>query len=158
MNIIIRPAVKEDYAAVKKLMVQSLQHHSKLRPDTYRLSEEFFGIEEYAESLEKAHILVATDKENIVGLVSYSIGEINAASVYSFRRIMVDELVVDENCRRAGIATLLMEAVKQAATENNVDRIQLFVNALNPSAIELYKKQGFSAEMLRMEYMVDSKE
>ena len=155
MDIIIRSAVKEDYAGVKKLMVQSLQHHSELRPDTYRLSEEFFGIEEYVETLEKAHILVATDKENIVGLVSYSVGEIKAASVYPFRRIMVDELVVDINCRRAGIATMLMDAVHQAAKENKADRIQLFVNALNSGAISLYEKQGFVPEMIRMEYILD---
>ncbi|MBR5873987.1 MAG: GNAT family N-acetyltransferase [Oscillospiraceae bacterium] len=155
MDIIIRPAVKEDYAGVKKLMVQSLQHHSELRPDTYRLSEEFFGIEEYTETLEKAHILVATDKENIVGLVSYSVGEIKAASVYPFRRIMVDELVVDINCRRAGIATMLMDAVHQAAKENKADRIQLNVNALNSGAISLYEKQGFVPEMIRMEYILD---
>ena len=156
MDIIIRPAVKGDYTAVKKLMVQSLQHHSELRPDTYRLSEDFFGIEEYAETLEKAHILVATDKENIVGLVSYSIGEIKAASVYPFRRIMVDELVVDRNCRRTGIATMLMNAVHQTAKENKADRIQLFVNRMNTGAIELYEKQGFTPEMLRMEYIVDT--
>ncbi len=158
MDIIIRSAVKEDYAGVKKLMVQSLQHHNELRPDTYRLSEEFFGIEEYTETLEKSHILVATDKEHIVGLVSYSVGEIKAASVYPFRRIMVDELVVDINCRRAGVATMLMDAVHQAAKENKADRIQLFVNRMNAGAIELYKKQGFTPEMLRMEYMVDADE
>ena len=156
MHIIIRPAVKEDYAGVKKLMVQSWQHHSEMRPDTYRLSEEFFSIEEYVETLEKAHILVAADKNNIVGLVSYSIGEIKATSVYPFRRVMVDELVVDINCRRAGVATMLMDAVHQEAKENKADRIQLFVNALNTGAIELYKKQGFTPEMLRMEYMVNA--
>ena len=155
MDITIRPAVKEDYLSVKNLMIQSLQHHSELRPDTYRLSEEFFGIEEYVETLEKAHILVATDKENIIGLVSYSIGEIIAASVYPFRRIMVDELVVDRNCRRTGVATMLMSSVHQAAKDNNADRIQLFVNRMNTSAIELYEKQGFVPEMIRMEYILD---
>ena len=155
MDITIRPAVKEDYLSVKNLMIQSLQHHSELRPDTYRLSEEFFGTEEYAETLEKAHILVATDKENIIGLVSYRMGEIIAASVYPFRRIMVDELVVDRNCRRTGVATMLMSSVHQAAKDNNADRIQLFVNRMNTSAIELYEKQGFVPEMIRMEYILD---
>ena len=55
MDIIIRPAVKEDYAGVKKLMVQSWQHHMNLRPDTYILPENFFDEKVYEQLLAEGY-------------------------------------------------------------------------------------------------------
>ena len=59
MDIIIRPAVKADYEGVKKLMVQSWQHHIKLRPDTYILPEDFFDEKVYDQLLAEAQRLVS---------------------------------------------------------------------------------------------------
>ncbi len=159
MDIIIRPAVKTDYAGVKKLMVQSWQHHMKLRPDTYILPEDFFDEKVYDQLLAEAYQLVAVDKTgNIVGAVSYSITQMKSNSIIPFSCLWIADLAVDENCRRMGIAGKLMEAVKIIAKEKGIDRIQLNVNALNSGAITLYEKQGFVPEMIKMEYILNRRE
>ena len=156
MDIIIRPAVKEDYAGVKKLMVQSWQHHMNLRPDTYILPENFFDEKVYDQLLAEAHRLVAVDKnDNVVGAVSYSITQMKSNSIIPFSCLWIADLAVDENSRRMGVAGKLMEAIKSTAREKGIDRIQLNVNVLNSGAISLYEKQGFVPEMIRMEYVLD---
>ena len=42
MKINIRPAKKGDYLPLKNLMIQLQQHHINLRPDVYRLTDDFF--------------------------------------------------------------------------------------------------------------------
>ena len=156
MDIIICPAVKEDYAAVKKLMVQSWQHHMNLRPDTYILPENFFDEKVYEQLLAEAYQLVAIDEAgNVVGAVSYSITQMKSDSIIPFDCLWIADLAVDENCRRMGVAGKLLEAIKSTAREKGIDRIQLNVNALNSGAISLYEKQGFVPEMIRMEYILD---
>jgi len=156
MDIIIRPAVKADYEGVKKLMVQSWQHHIKLRPDTYILPEDFFDEKVYDQLLAEAHRLVAVDKNgNVVGAITYSITQMKSNSIIPFNCLWIADLAVDENCRRMGVAGKLMEAIKATAREEGIDRIQLNVNALNSGAISLYEKQGFVPEMIRMEYILD---
>ena len=156
MDITIRPAKAEDYESVKNLLKQSLEHHSELRPDTYRVSDNFISTGEYSEMLSQTHILLATDSENkVYGLITYSTGQITANSVHHFHRMFIHELTVDKGCRRSGVATLLMDTVKNIAREKGVDRIQLNVNALNSGAIALYEKQGFVPEMYKMEYIID---
>ena len=156
MDITIRPAVKEDYAGVRKLMVQSWQHHMKLRPDTYILPENFFDEKVYEQLLAEAYQLVAIDdSDNVVGAVSYTITQMKSNSIIPFDCLWIADLAVDENSRRMGVAGKLMEAIKSTAKEKGIDRIQLNVNALNSGAISLYKKQGFVLEMIRMEYILD---
>ena len=157
MDITIRPAVKEDYAGVRKLMVQSWQHHMKLRPGTYILPENFFDEKVYEQLLAEAYQLVAIDdSDNVVGAVSYTITQMKSNSIIPFDCLWIADLAVDENCRRMGGAGKLLEAIKSTAREKGIDRIQLNVNALNSGAISLYEKQGFVPEMLRMEYMVNA--
>ena len=103
MDIIIRSAVKEDYAGVKKLMVQSWQHHMNLRPDTYILPENFFDEKVYEQLLAEAYQLVAIDEAgNVVGAVSYSITQMKSDSIIPFDCLWIADLAVDKNCRRMG--------------------------------------------------------
>ncbi len=159
MDITIRPAAKADYEGIKKLMVQSWQHHINLRPDTYILPEDFFDQKVYDQLLTEAYRLVAVDKtDTIVGTVSYSITNMKNNSIIPFSCLWIADLAVDENCRRIGVAGKLMEAIKAIAQEKGVDRIQMNVNALNSGAISLYEKQGFVPEIIKMEYIMDKEE
>ena len=155
MKINIRNAVSEDYENYKALMLQSWKHHITLRPDVYRLSDDFLTVESYSTLLKECDVLVAVDDENtMLGAVSYSIKNMKASIIHPFKSLWIADLAVDENHRRQGIAEMLMEKVKADAKENNVDRIQLNVNALNSGAIKLYEKLGFTPEMIKMEYIL----
>ena len=154
MKINIRNAVSEDYENYKALMLQSWKHHITLRPDVYKMSEDFFTEATFDKLLEECSVLVAEENSEIIGAVSYSIMDMKASIIHPFKSLWISDLVIDENHRRQGIAEMLMEKVKADAKENSVDRIQLNVNALNSGAIKLYEKIGFTPEMIKMEYIL----
>ena len=155
MNITIRPAQKGDYLPVKNLMIQLQQHHVNLRPDVYKMSEDFFTEETFDKLLAECNVLVAEENSEIIGAVSYSIMDMKASIIHPFKSLWISDLVIDENNRGKGIGTLLMEKVKETAKENNVDRIQLNVSSYNTDAVKLYEKLCFTPEMIKMEYIFD---
>ena len=154
MNINIRKAEKSDYIQFKNLMVQLQQHHINLRPDVYRMSEDFFTEATFDKLLEECSVLVAEENSEIIGAVSYSIMDMKAAIIHPFKSLWISDLVISENHRRQGIGSMLMEKVKETAKENGVDRIQLNVSSYNTDAVKLYEKMGFAPEMIKMEYTV----
>ena len=155
MNITTRTANKKDYIQLKKLMVQLQQHHVNLRPDVYKMSEDFFTEDTFDKLLTECNVLLAVEENGeIAGAVSYSIMDMKASIIHPFKSLWISDLVIEENHRRQGIGSMLMDKIKQIAKENNVDRIQLNVNALNSGAIELYEKLGFTPEMIKMEYIL----
>ena len=155
MKINLRPAEKSDYPQLKKLMVQLQQHHVNLRPDVYRLSDDFLTVESYSTLLKECNVLLAVEENGeLAGAVSYSIMDMKASIIHPFKSLWISDLVIDENHHRQGIGSMLMEKVKADAKENSVDRIQLNVNALNSGAIKLYEKLGFTPEMIKMEYIL----
>ena len=155
MKINLRPAEKNDYPQLKKLMVQLQQHHVNLRPDVYKMSEDFFTEDTFDKLLAECTVLLAVDETGeIAGAVSYSIMDMKASIIHPFKSLWISDLVIEENHRRQGIGSMLMDKIKQIAKENNVDRIQLNVNVLNSGAIELYEKLGFTPEMIKMEYIL----
>ena len=154
MNINIRKAEKSDYIPFRNLMVQLQQHHINLRPDVYKITDQFFSEDEYAKLLKTSQIILAINNDEIIGAVCYNIREMKADIIHSFKCLWISDLIVDESHRGKGIGTMLMEKVKEVAKENGVDRVQLNVNALNSGAIKLYEKQGFTPEMVKMEYIL----
>ena len=156
MNINIRKAERSDYIQFKNLMVQLQQHHINLRPDVYRMSEDFFTEATFDKLLEECNVLVAADENGqIAGAVSYSIMDMKGAIIHPFKSLWISDLVISENHRRQGIGSMLMEKVKETAKENDVDRIQLNVSSYNTDAVKLYEKLGFTPEMIKMEYIFD---
>ena len=154
MNINIRKAERSDYIQFKNLMVQLQQHHINLRPDVYRMSEDFFTEATFDKLLEECSVLVAEENSEIIGAVSYSIMDMKAAIIHPFKSLWISDLVVSQNHRGKGIGTLLVEKVKETAKENSVDRIQLNVSSYNTDAVKLYEKLDFTPELIKMEYVL----
>lgn len=154
MKIDIRNAERSDYIQFKNLMVQLQQHHINLRPDVYKMNDDFFTEETFSKMLEECSVLVAEENSEIIGAVSYSIMDMKAAIIHPFKSLWISDLVVSQNHRGKGIGTLLMEKVKETAKENSVDRIQLNVSSYNTDAVKLYEKLGFTPELIKMEYSV----
>jgi len=63
--------------------------------------------------------------------------------------VYVDELWVQEDYRREGIATALMAKADQYKNETNALGIRLYVNINNPGAKELYIKCGMAMKALQ---------
>ena len=73
-----------------------------------------------------------------------------------YERIELDYIIVDNNCRRCGIASKLMEYLINYAINNSISNITLEVNENNLSAINLYKKYKFEVVSRRDKYYKDN--
>lgn len=83
-------------------------------------------------------IFVAESTEGIVGIALYYI----AYSTWKGRTIYLEDLVVTEKMRRAGIGRKLFKAVVQDAKELGAKRFRWQVLEWNEPAIAFYKKIG----------------
>lgn len=68
--------------------------------------------------------------------------------------LMIDQLFVDEDFRRKGIATLLLEKSREVAKEMNLQRLELNHWTANDSARALFGHFGFRYFNERMEMPV----
>ncbi len=80
----------------------------------------------------KLNGFTAIKNNKIIGLITYMI-ENNECEIVSLKSF-------EEN---KGIATKLIETVKQLAIENNCTRLKLITNNYNIRGIEFYQKKGF---------------
>ena len=58
----------------------------------------------------------------------------------------IDEICVDENYRKNGIGTMLIEEAKILAKENNCCRLELNCWEFNKDAMRFYINQGFEVQ------------
>ena len=65
-----------------------------------------------------------------------------------YDRIEIEYIIVDDNYRRKGIATKLLNAIEK----QNIKNITLEVRESNITAINFYKKNGFKIEAVRKNY------
>jgi ribosomal protein S18 acetylase RimI-like enzyme len=87
------------------------------------------------------NLILATIKDDVVGLLDYHVYD-NVCTI--------NELVVDDNYRRNGIATMLYETLKKYLKENQwVNEIKLTVRS-NNEATEFYQHIGFNPIKIEM--------
>lgn len=85
---------------------------------------------------------VAKAEEGIVGIALY----FTAYSTWKGRTLYLEDLVVTERLRRAGIGRMLFDAVAREAKETGARRFAWQVLDWNEPAIAFYKKIGASLE------------
>ena len=73
-----------------------------------------------------------------------------------YDRIELDYIIVNDNYRRLGIASKLMEYLINYVKNNNILNITLEVNESNISALNLYKKYKFELVSRREKYYKDN--
>lgn len=73
-----------------------------------------------------------------------------------YDRIELDYIIVNDNYRRRGIASKLMDFLIEYSNNNNIINITLEVNENNISAINLYKKYKFDLVSRREKYYKDN--
>ncbi|MGL5749025.1 MAG: GNAT family N-acetyltransferase, partial [Paraclostridium sp.] len=68
----------------------------------------------------------------------------NKSNSLKDNEIYIDLIVVDENSRGKGIASMLIDNINKFSIENNFDKILLDVVDTNEGAIKLYGKLGYN--------------
>lgn len=83
------------------------------------------------------------ENNRLIGVITFSKG---------LESIDIEDVAVLPECRRKGVASNLIEAVKTSAKESGIQKILLEVRSSNEGAIALYQTQGFSKISTRKKY------
>lgn len=149
----IRKMNLNDYEDVRTLVKQIHELHLSNRPDIYNDGESF--PKEYFEKvLSDANNLnyVYVENKKIVGALNATLQHTNPLPIIKPRTYyFIENLVVDKNHRRKGIAKKLFHYLTLKAKENNIDSIELNVWAFNKDAIKFYEYMGMNIKNIRME-------
>jgi len=99
----------------------------------------------------RARVLVAENEDGIVGGASFWI---KPDLAHGDTVVEVPMLVVAEDHRRAGVGKLLMEEVRDVASENDASQIELVATRGNVAAREFYRSLGFvETDVVSLEYV-----
>ena len=149
----IREMNLNDYEDVRILVKQIHELHLSNRPDIYNDGESF--PKEYFEKvLSDANNLnyVYVENKKIVGVLNATLQHTNPLPIIKPRTYyFIEDIVVDKNHRRKGIAKKLFHYLTLKAKENNIDSIELNVWAFNKDAIKFYESMGMNIKNIRME-------
>lgn len=149
----IREMNLNDYEDVRILVKQIHELHLSNRPDIYNDGESF--PKEYFEKvLSDANNLnyVYIENKKIVGVLNATLQHTNPLPIIKPRTYyFIENLVVDKNHRRKGIAKKLFSYLTLKAKENNIDSIELNVWSFNTEAIKFYESMGMNIKNIRME-------
>lgn len=147
-NIIIRESKGTDSQAVYDLLRIIADLHKQGRPDMFPDLVSKYTVDEVKERLSNAEngVFVAEVEGNVVGYVFCEV--ISEGAGYT---LYIDDLSVDPDFRRMGIARMLMDKAKEYAKTKNCAFIMLNVWEFNQSAVEFYKKYGFETRTRHME-------
>lgn len=149
----IREMNLNDYEDVKILVRQIHELHLSNRSDIYN-DGEAFPKEYFEKVLNDANNLnyVYIENKKIVGVLNASLQYTNSLPIIKPRTYyFIENIVVDKNHRRKGIAKKLFHYLTLKAKENNIDSIELNVWAFNKDAIKFYESMGMNIKNIRME-------
>jgi ribosomal protein S18 acetylase RimI-like enzyme len=99
----------------------------------------------------RARVLVAENGAGIAGVVSFWI---KPDLAHGDTVVEVPMLVVAEDHRRTGVGKLLMEEVRNVASDNDASQIELVATRANVMAREFYRSLGFvEADVVALEFV-----
>lgn len=151
----IRKAINSDIPTLLKLLEQVLTVHATKRPDVFKTSSTKYTASELEELLNnpRTPVFVFVDEKQLVRgyafcqYVKISNNNILQDTTY----IYLDDLCVDESCRKQGVGKALLSYVLSHAKDNDCSSLRLNVWSLNESAMRFYEKCGFTPLSVKME-------
>lgn len=155
MNVSIRKAVMSDNIKLRSLQDQIAKLHFAGRPDLFKSTARYYTDEDFKAKLENSdqYIFAAIDEtEKIVGYAFAVIIRYRDHPTYrDFDMFYIDDICVDEGCRRQGIGKMLYEKCREQAVLSKCHNIDLGVFQFNEDAIAFYESCGMKERMCRME-------
>jgi ribosomal protein S18 acetylase RimI-like enzyme len=157
-NLVIRYAKREELESVNKLREQVNEVHVNGRPDIFRAdgwplieSNIYTRFDE-----DSSGVIVADLNDVIVGfaVVQY-ISRPETFFSKARRFYHIEEFGVDENHRRKGIATSLINFAKEDAKKLGFERVELNMWEFNEGALAFYESVGFKTFRRYMESYVE---
>lgn len=136
-QLCIRNATASDAASVVRLIRQL--------GDDSDVTEAY--VLEYLSGSER-RVLMAQRGNSVEGLLSYSV---RADLFHAGNSVLIEELVVDENCRGEGIGGALLDTLMDRLRGLDCKEVCVAVMPDNEGAIRFYKRHGLVEEALFLE-------
>jgi GNAT superfamily N-acetyltransferase len=157
-NLIIRYAEKEELESVNKIRKQVNEVHVIGRSDVFREDGwqfiEPFIYKRFDE--DNSNVIVADIDGEIVGFAVIQYIEKTESPFGKERKYLhIEEFGVDEKHRRKGIATAIINFVKEDAKKHGFIRIELDMWEFNDGAMAFYESAGFNTFRRYMESYVE---
>ena len=89
---------------------------------------------------EQTHVLVAEINAQVVGMCS---GQMTVSTAEGGPALLVEDVIVQEDCRGQGFGRRLMEEVAGWGKKKGALRLQLLADRNNASALDFYKRLGW---------------
>lgn len=157
-NIVIRSAKREELDAVNKIRKQVNDIHVNGRSDIFR-EDGWQFIEPFIYSRfdeENSDVIVAAIEDEIVGFAVVQYITRSESPFGKARKYFhIEEFGVDEEFRRKGIATSIIDFAKIEAKKNGFVRIELDMWEFNDGALAFYESVGFKTFRRYMESYID---
>ena len=150
----IRLAKQKDIPRLIDLLLQVGQVHHELRPDIFPPRTLKYDEEYLTELLDEevCPVFVAVEDDFVVGYCFCALREYQGSAVVGVRReLYIDDLCVDEKCRRQGIASSLYRYVRSYAKDCGCQAVTLNVWCGNDDAMGFYEKMGMRPRHITME-------
>lgn len=160
-NVIVRYAKGEELESVNNIRKQVNEVHVKGCPDIFR-EDGWQFIEPFVYTRfdeETSGIIVAAIEDEIVGFAVVQYIE-RPESAYNKERkyFHIEEFGVDEKHRRKGIATAMIDFIKEDAKNRGFKRIELDMWEFNDGALAFYESAGLKTYRRYMESDTDTEE
>lgn len=133
---VIRPARAEDIASMCSLLSELFSIESDFCPDEGRQRRGLAMLMEDA----RGQMVVAEKDGRTVGMCTGQLVISTAEGGYS---VLVEDLVVSEQCRRQGVASAMLETIVHWASLNGATRLQLLADCDNQAALDFYGRIGW---------------
>ncbi len=149
----IRPALLSDIPQLQVLYQKQFADLKRQQP--YSFKADLPAISFLRESIESedCDFLVAVNQNTLIGMTALFIEHTLPYECFvSHRYLNFADLYVEEEYRNQGIGKQLIEAVKNWATQKQVDYIELLVLKQNSKAMQLYLEQAFEVVHTTMRY------
>jgi ribosomal protein S18 acetylase RimI-like enzyme len=151
MQTIIRSAVSDDSDAVYRLLRIIADLHKSGRPDIFEGLVSKYTPDEVKERLlsDENGVFVSETNGIVSGYIFCEIrNEGNGKTLY------IDDLCVDPEFRRCGVATALMNHARTYAKDNECRMLMLNVWEFNESALDFYESMGFITRSRHLELTI----
>lgn len=154
----VRSAVPCDKNGVNALRKQVHMLHCNNRPDMFKcefdssLADRF---DTFLSDSDYTVLVYENERKEIAGYAVLKKVRLESSPYAPVRKfLLIEEIGVEEKCRRSGIGSQLVEEAKKFAETNGFNRVQLDVWAFNEKAERFYEKCGFETYRSYLEFNV----
>lgn len=153
-NVTIRKATIHDLTSIQTLNNNLFELEYKNFDDTLKTGWPFEkeGEEYFTDMINNEIVFVAKDDEKIIGYLAGSICEQVSYITETFAEL--DNMCIDDEYRRFGIGTMLINSFKEYCKEKEIQNIKVTASAKKSRAIEFYTRNGFEEYNVTLKFKV----